>query len=61
MCGCHYGMFTVATFAREVWEEVVVILTEEKLVVKTTEKQILTSSNENVEETLFPVKIDTNS
>lgn len=54
-------MFTVATFAREVWEEVVVILTEEKLVVKTTEKQILTSSNENVEETLFPVKIDTNS
>ena len=33
---------------------------EEKLVVITTEKPILSPSNENVEETLFPVDFDVN-
>ena len=36
------------------------LVSEEKLVVITTEKPILSPSNENVEETLFPVDFDVN-
>ena len=37
------------------------VVPEEKLVVITTEKPILSPSNENVEETLFPVDFDVDS
>ena len=37
------------------------LVPEEKLVVITTEKPILSPSNENVEETLFPVDFDVDS
>ena len=37
------------------------LVPEEKLVVITTEKPMLSPSNENVEETLFPVDFDVDS
>ena len=37
------------------------LVPKEKLVVITTEKPILSPSNENVEETLFPVELDIDS
>ena len=37
------------------------LVPEEKLVVITTEKPVLSPSNENVKETLFPVDFDVDS
>ena len=37
------------------------LVSEEKLIVITTEKPILSPSNENVQETLFPVDFDVDS
>ena len=37
------------------------LVSEEKLIVITTEKSILSPSNENVQETLFPVDFDVDS
>ena len=61
MCGCHYGMFTVGNIFERSLRRGSCYINRKKLVVITTGKQILTPSNENADEALFPVKIDVNS
>ena len=61
MCRCHYGMFTVGNIYEKSLSRGSCYINRKKMVVLTTGKQILTSSNKNVEETLSPAKIAVNS